>query len=911
MKKLQYLFFSLMFYIAGQAQIITTVAGGFGDGASALKSLISNPAGVAVDAQGNIYIADQNNNAIRKINAKTGLISTIAFLKNTGNLIIDNFGNLYITHPISSVVSKLDLSNGKVIKVAGGGNGGDSTLAISAKLNYPTGLALDSSGNLYIADYGDHRIRKINAKTGIITTIAGNGTSGYAGDGGLAANAILSFPKSLTFDRQGNLYIADGGNNGIRKVNANTGIISTLCSTSFPKAIIFDGKDSLYLGFSTTIYKINITTGKGSKIAGNGINGYGGEDSIATLASFSGITALYLDSMHNLLIADGGNNRIRKLNFATGIISTIVGMGTSTYNGDGIDSKAALLGYPKSVTIDKSGNLYFYDGGNNRIRKVDALTGIISTVVGGGNADINGNDTLATSISLAGRSPDIAVDQLGNLYFTDVLSQKIRKVNLNNGIITTIAGTGEAGFYGEGVLATLAKLNSPSGIAIDKFNNLYISEYNNHIIRKINASDGIISHIAGNLKAGYTGDNVLAKKTSLNSPTGLAIDDLGNLFILDDENYRIRKVDAYTGFITTVAGNGVGGYGGDGGPATETQLWYPTGLATDIMGNLYICDKSNNSIRKVNAKTGIITTIAGNGSKGNGGDGGIAISAQLFGPWSVAVESSGKLYIADNLNNRIRKVGNEISNNIITGTASMCLGEIPDSLIGTIPNGGFGTYAYTWLKSTISDSSGFVTIPNSNYLNYYPTALTQNTWFKRVVVAGPVKDTSNVFLITVYQKIIPKQPIITVISKTQLQSSRANSYQWYKDGQKLSGYSYLQNLSIKTNGIYTVKIDSTNGCRNTSNPYVASDFGFVEMVSKKSFRIYPNPSTSELHVETEGHDKLSLQLFDITGKEATEPIEFVRSTSINTQDLHEGIYFLKITDENGMHVKTEKVMVLR
>lgn len=912
MKKLLLLTYTILFYTTSQAQIITTVAGGIGDGAPAIKSLLSNPGGVAVDAQGNIYIADQNNKAIRKINAKTGLISTIASVSYDSYLLLDGLGNLYLTHPVNSFVSKLNLSTGMGIAVAGGGNGADSTLAISAKLNYPTGLALDSSGNLYIADYGDHRIRKINAKTGIITTIAGNGTSGFAGDSGLATNAKLSYPKSLAFDGLGNLFITDIGNNRIRKVNVSTGIISTLCNASFPNAIIFDGKDSLYLGFSSSISKVNITTGKGSKIAGNGINGYGGDDSIATLASFSGITALYLDSMHNLLIADGGNNRIRKLNFTTGIISTIAGIGISTYNGEGINSKGAILNQPRSVTLDKYNNLYILDNGNNRIRKVDAFTGIISTVAGNGTYGFWGDDSIATSASLSGPQ-GLAIDQIGNLYIADTYNNRIRKVNANSGIITTIAGIGSVGYEGDGGQANLAKLNSPLDIALDGLGNLFILDFGNNRIRKINSDNGVISTVAGSGSSGYNGDGIFATLANLNSPKGIAVDSIGNLYIADMSNQRIRKVNAITGIITTVAGNGkvISGY--TEGLATDVELNNPSGVAIDIMGNLYIADRSNNLIRKVNASTGILTKIAGvfDFTPGYGGDGGLATGAHINDPYRIAVEPSGKFHIADWQNNRIRKVGNEISNNIITGTESMCLGEIPDSLFGNLPNGGFGTYVYTWLKSTISDSSGFVTIPNSNYLNYYPSALTQNTWFKRVVVAGPVKDTSNVFLITVYQKKIPKQPIITVISNTQLQSSRANSYQWYKDGQKLIGYSYLQNLTIKTNGIYTVKIDSTNGCRNTSNPYVASDFGFIEMVSKKSFKIYPNPATSELHIETEGSGKLSLQLFDITGKAVTPTFEFVHSTSISTQDLNGGIYFLKISDENGRLVKTEKVMVLR
>lgn len=292
----------------------------------------------------------------------------------------------------------------------------------------------------------------------------------------------------------------------------------------------------------------------------------------------------------------------------------------------------------------------------NKIRKVDP-SGIINTSAGslGG---YSGDGGPATSALL--ESHAVIVDQMGNIYSADWSNCVIRKIN-TAGIISTIAGTGTNGYSGDGGLAINAQLNGPYGLALDATGNLYIADMNNHRIRKINSA-GIITTIAGNGTGGYSGDGGLATAAKLYSPWGITIDAGGNLYIADSQNNRIRKVST-SGIITTIAGVGTNGFSGDGGLATGAELKEPSGVAFDSFGNLFIADFGNTRIRMINS-TGIINTIAGS-TYGYAGDGGPAISAQFSGLWGITTDSADNLYIADGNNHRIRKISNitGISNN--------------------------------------------------------------------------------------------------------------------------------------------------------------------------------------------------------------------------------------------------------
>jgi sugar lactone lactonase YvrE len=336
------------------------------------------------------------------------------------------------------------------------------------------------------------------------------------------------------------------------------------------------------------------------------------------------------------------------LNFNAQIIYTFAGNGTGGFTGDGSNAWAASLNAPGDIAFDAAGNAYIADFMNNRIRKVNT-SGIISTFAGTGTAGFSGDGGLATSANLNGPI-DVAVDASGNVYIADYQNHRIRKIN-TSGIISTVAGTGTSGFSGDGGLATAAQVNAPVGIEVDAAGNLIISDQQNARVRKVNTS-GIISTIAGNGTVGSGGDGGLATAAQLNNPNGTAIDASGNIYIADSGNSKIRKVSS-TGTITTYAGSGTPGFGGDGGSATSALLNNPVGVALSMSGNVIVPDYGNARVRLING-SGIITTIAGTGIAGYSGDLGPAIAAQINAPSRVGVDATGTIYICDFVDMRVR-----------------------------------------------------------------------------------------------------------------------------------------------------------------------------------------------------------------------------------------------------------------
>jgi trimeric autotransporter adhesin len=339
-----------------------------------------------------------------------------------------------------------------------------------------------------------------------------------------------------------------------------------------------------------------------------------------------------------------------------GIINTVAGNGTAGFSGDGGAATSAELDQPRDVAVDAAGNIYLADDWNSRIRKVTASTGKISTVAGNGTRGYSGDGGAATSAELNFPSA-VAVDTGGNIYIVDYSNDRIRKVTASTSKISTVAGNGTEGYSGDGGAATSAELTWPEGVAVDTAGNIYIADCGNNRIRKVTASTGIISTVAGNGTRGYSGDGGAATSAKLYCPYGMAVDTSGNIYIADTYNSVIRKVTASTGDISTVAGTGTAGYSGDGGAATSAELNGPVAVAMDAAGNIYIADISNERIRKVTASTGDISTVAGTGAAGYSGDGGAATSAKIYNPYGVAVDTANNIYIADKFNNRVRAVG--------------------------------------------------------------------------------------------------------------------------------------------------------------------------------------------------------------------------------------------------------------
>jgi len=651
--------------------LISLFAGGDGylsydEGLSATASSYLNKAyGVAVDNYGNVYISDTGNNRIRKIDP-SGKIHTIAGTGIAGNtdtgiatttqlntpqaVVLDENGNVFFSD--QNRVRKVT-PDGTISTIAGTGAGGskDTGIATSSQL-YPAGLAIDKLGNVYISDSVNNRVRKVTPD-GSIFTIAGTGKAGIT-DTGIATTSQLSVPIGIAVDSSGNVYIADSDNHRIRKVTPD-GNISTIADTgaatnfpvldmlqvSFYNGLTVDNLGNVYVAdIANDVIRKVTPEGTISIIAGTGKDG-STDTGIATTSQLSGPAGLAIDNLGNVFIADMSNSRIRKVAL-NGTISTITGTTVSVDTGIATTSR---LTNPFGIASDKLGNVYFADSNNNRIRKVTP-EGNIFTIAGTGTA--GSTDTGIATTSQLSLPEGLAIDNSGNVFIADINNSKIRKVT-PDGTIFTIAGTGTAGNKDTGI-ATSSQLFLPLAIAVDSPGNVYIAEGPNHRVRKV-TPEGTIFTIAGTGTAGIK-DTGIATTSQLNTPTGLAVDLLGNVYIAENNNYRIRKVTP-DGSIFTVAGTGAAG-NTDTGVATSSQLNTPQALAVDSLGNIYIGDSGNHRIRKV-TPDGSIFTVAGTGTAGNTNTG-IATTSGLNFPRGIAVDNSGNMYISDFFNSRVMKV---------------------------------------------------------------------------------------------------------------------------------------------------------------------------------------------------------------------------------------------------------------
>jgi sugar lactone lactonase YvrE len=597
----------------------------------------------------------------------------------------DSAGNLYLTDAYCSCVFKV-ASNGQLTLVAGNGSfgfSGDGGPATSAQLDSPSGVSVDGMGNVFIADQYNSRVREVVAATGIIQTVAGNGTPGFSGDGGPATSAELTQPSGVSVDGAGNIYIADDGNQRIRKVTAGNHIIQTVAGNGTqgfggdggvatsaelfdPYGVCVDGSGNIFIADTDNHRIREVTSGTGTiqTVAGNGTPGFTGDGGLATGAELRQPSGVSVDGAGNIYIADDGNQRIRKVTAGNHIIQTVAGNGTQGFGGDGGVATSAELDDPLGVFIDGTGNIFIVDTANFRVREVASATGIIQTAAGNGTYGFSGDGGAATSAELDFPS-GVFVDAAGNIFFADSSNNRVREVVAATGLIETVAGNGAFGFSGDGGVATSAQLDQPEGVFVDHSGNIFISDSLNNRIREVVAGTGIIQTVAGNGTAGFNGDGGPATSAELNKPEGIFVDGAGNIFISDAANQRIRKVAAAAGTIQTVAGNGTAGLSGDGGLATSAQLDLAGdlygGVYVDGAGDIFISDSNNNRIREVMAASGIIQTIAGSGGTGCGvggptGDGGPATSAQLNAPNGVFVDGAGNVFFADTFNSRIREV---------------------------------------------------------------------------------------------------------------------------------------------------------------------------------------------------------------------------------------------------------------
>ncbi len=714
-----------------------------------------NPDGVAVDASGNLYVADTSNHKIRKI-SPAGVVSTFAgsgaqgsadgngaaasFSSPTG-VAVDASGNVFVADSSNSKIRKITPA-GDVTTFAGSGLGGSANgTGTAASFNQPGGLAVDASGNLYVADRGNHKIRKISP-AGVVTTLAGSGNQGSVNGTGAAAS--FDNPRGVTVDTAGNVFVADFANNKIRKITP-AGLVSTFAGSGsqgsadgtgvtasfiWPTDVAADSSGNVFVADygNHKIRKIT-PTGMVSTAAGSG--SYASVDGNGAAASFYSPSGVAVDGNGRVFVTDEGSHKIRKgtpglltqtITFGplptksvaaapfaitasvgsglpvtlsifsgpatiTGNIVTLTGPGTvvvratqagnssfepapavyqsfivtvetdttfhgylfqtlagsgylSTFGSTDGSGGAASFSIPTGVAADSNGNVFVADRDNNKIRKVTPA-GVVTTFAGSG---IEGNMEGTGTAARFYRPSGVAVDASGNVFVADTFNNKIRKITAA-GVVTTFAGSGSSGSAnGTG---SAASFNSPTGVAVDAGGNVFVADLGNHRIRKITAAGAVTTHAGSGVSGSANGTGTAA---SFNSPQGVAVDQGGSVFVADQGNHKIRKITA-AGVVSNFAGSGTGG--NTDGTGTSASFLSPQGVVVDASGNVFVADVYNSRIRKITS-AGVVTTFAGSGSQG-GGDG-TGMASSFNSPTGVAVDASGNVFVADSVNNRIRKI---------------------------------------------------------------------------------------------------------------------------------------------------------------------------------------------------------------------------------------------------------------
>jgi sugar lactone lactonase YvrE len=631
-----------------------------------------------------------------------------------------------------------------------GGLGGPGNLdgtGVAARFNYPAGIASDGAGNLYVTDWSSHTIRKVVIATGAVTTLAG-AAGQYGGGDGTGANARFTDPYGIAVDGAGNLFVADSGNNAIRKVVIATGAVTTLAGSGSPDygtadgtgaaarfnspyGIASDGAGSLYVADTTnsTIRKVVIATGAVTTLAG-AADQTGSADGTGAAASFDHPFGIVGDGAGNLYVADTNNGTIRKVVIATGAVTTLAGAAGQFGSADGTGA-AASFASPQGITRDEAGNLFVTDGGGDTIRKIVIATGAVTTLAGAAGQSGAADGTGASSRFYA--PAGIASDGAGNLFVADHNNHTLRKVVVATGAVTTLAGVPPPQGDSADGSRTAARFNWPRGVASDGSGQLYVADTNNHTIRTITLATGAVTTLAG--KAGQPGDaDATGAEARFDTPVDVASDGSGNLYVADYNNSKVRRIVVATGAVTTLAGSG-GFFSVDGiGPAAS--FYWMDAVTADGAGNLFVAD--NTTIRKIVIATGAVTTLvhrvgtspedpASNGIATDGagnlffsdhcsimkvalatsavttfaGDpytagsvDGTGVAARFQAPRAIASDGAGNLYVADG--GMIRKIviATAAVSTVIgsPGRVGVSLGALPASLndvygVAVLPTG--------------------------------------------------------------------------------------------------------------------------------------------------------------------------------------------------------------------------------
>ncbi|MBI4907925.1 MAG: hypothetical protein HY820_30145 [Acidobacteria bacterium] len=601
----------------------------------ALNTILEDAQGVAADPNGNLFIADTSRHRILRVSA-AGVLSVVAGTGQAGfsgdngpaetatlnqpyGLSLDSSGNLFIADFGNRRVRRLS-PTGRIQTVAGGGSLSLSTStqqALDVSLRGPRNLAIDpATGTLYISDFLDHRILSVSA-TGVISVFAGTGSSGPSVDTVAASAAKFSSPAGLLALLDGTVLVADSGNHAIRKINA--GVVKRIATDAYfsfiylPTAICLDSQGNLLVVSLGYDQLVRVTAA--------------GDATVVTKGARDVVT----DGNGNIYLTS--STQVRKIS-ATGTMTTLAGV-TGQFRGEGTPASQALLYAPADIEFDGSGNLLIADTWNHRVRRI--RNGVIETVAGDGDPGFRGDGAPAIRAALAGPQ-GVAVDSKGVVYIADTDNHRVRRVALD-GTISTIAGTGTGGFNGDAREVESAQLNAPASVAVNRSGAVFIADTVNHRVRMI--SNGFLVTIAGTGQKGYSGDAGGALGARFDTPRGLTFDAAGNLFVADSGNRRVRKVSA-SGLISTVVG-------------PEAGLTQPNHVAVDSTGVLYVTDAGSSRVVRVNTD-GTVETLAGTGSRGFSGDGGMAASALLSEPAGICLDAEGAIYVADRMNHRIRKL---------------------------------------------------------------------------------------------------------------------------------------------------------------------------------------------------------------------------------------------------------------
>ncbi len=703
-------------------QNVSTFAGNGSNGSSngtGTEASFSNPYGVATDAAGNVYIADSNNNLIRKI-TPSGLVTILAGSGSPGSsnglgmnasfrtpqgIAVDANGNVYVADTFNNLIRKIDQS-GNVSTLAGSGySGANNGYGTAASFNSPTAIASDAAGNVYVTDYGNNQIRKID-NTGLVSTLAGSGAYGSSNGNGYSVSFYL--PKGIAVDASGYIYVADTYNNLIRKID-NSGNVTTFAGTGYsgsqngnianatfnsPIGLTIDQVGNIYVSefYNNQIRKID-QSGNVTTFAGNGSTG--SINGIGNASNFSNPAGIAMDAQGNLYIADNSNNLIRKIStFGYSQITPVLPSGLTFEATTGIikgtplhannNTTYTVSAYNKSGSSTATFSISISPGtpSISSFNPTNAGTGTSITILGTGFtgttavnfggisaqsftvlsdtviiAKVGSGATGAVSLTTRGSAPSL---NGFNYIVAPNISYPSTQSYIAGTAITTIAPTNKGGaipsnpyaqvstFAGNGTPGSVngkgtAASFGCNSVAADLFGNIYVADARNSVIKKIDPSGNVTTFAGSGVLGSTNGNGTLA---TFNNPQGIATDVNGNVYVADTFNNIIRKIDP-SGNVTTLAGNGQSG--ANNGVGLSASFYYPFGVATDIAGNVYVADAFNNKIRKIDL-AGNVTTFAGSGSNyyGAGND--------FYNPTEVSVDISGNVYVADANNNRIRKI---------------------------------------------------------------------------------------------------------------------------------------------------------------------------------------------------------------------------------------------------------------